>query len=530
MFMKEEEIKELLAKYIILSPADNGRILVTAEASRIIADEYKINLAENERFSPQEISKFIIQKEDMKRAAAASIAAAKEKNTAVLPADEEVVFINPIEEIISRYDNYRNIAKAILEELPHLSESERKECAIQAEKAGLIESADDLIEMIKEVFQANSVFLRMKGLKFNIKDEDKLVDQISKLMITTYSAGIINFGRLRLMLNDSALELSEEMINTCVDNFYIQKQKDITSRYTNTELSSDGITHDILRNYDDLNVIYVVDALKMVDPPLEVDAITYLLYMNEDAKNVKLLFKNDKLSPEDILEELRDFALEYPNWCVEKTINGLRKEGLDIPFDEIYEAYCNSGRLELCGPEESDDFVKDPTNEVAAFDGEDFLEPSALLIPGQREISILPEDELIQDEPTRKRLRIVDRAKETEKTEKKITIATTMVAAGMLSTMIFGVLYFIPPSEAATNCFAVMEPLYNSIPGIPEMLPYKPAIIGIFAAAATSFIGTIKFLRNYLKKRKLGNKVDNEVVTEVIDVEDYEEIVERKGR
>ena len=89
MVLTEEQKRELLMKYIDPTKdfvrADNGKILVSVEASQRIAKEFNLKIDSNAQFEPVAIFNYIIQREEQRLAAAASIARSKEAKEAAGP-------------------------------------------------------------------------------------------------------------------------------------------------------------------------------------------------------------------------------------------------------------------------------------------------------------------------------------------------------------------------------------------------------------------------------------------------------------
>lgn len=561
MYMTEEDINQFvneLLKVENIFLSKDGDMLFTQEMSRKIANDHNIELEEGAVFATEEVVPYLLQMEDRKRAAAASLAKKEEESrinseeTVKVTVQEDSVSETILEvlEVIKKHkrnDTYV-IATAILEELPHLAEVQRNEATAYAEKEGIIDSAEILNNALKSSFKKNSFLKKVSELRKSILDDEDFADTISKIMITNQRHDIVKYYFMNQALNDSSLGLSQELIDRCSEGFFDKLRIVIVNEYKNTTSKNSIIAQDIRKKYGDLNMTYLMDCLKDIDPPLEVDRITFLLYLAEDKEQVEKILRKKELTALEKAEKLRDLEIEFPDWCVKTTLDEIKKQGaIKLPFDEIYDLYI--------GKAES---VKGAVIEIPLGDGktqvmriksspigketEETASTELVIVPS-RTIATLPIDtdfedvpdpiDLEQDEENDKPKKwvITERQKEEKKLEQKKTIACVLAAAGGISTALLVAIYKADAISSATNCFAAMEPLVAKLTGLSELIPSKDQFIAILTALGGTLAAAISYFRFNKKKKALNEENENIILEEevVLDSEELDDEERTRG-
>lgn len=546
MYMTEQDIEEFVnallkdGNYFI---SKDGAMLFTQEMSRKIASENNIDLVEGAVLDAKEVVPYLLQMEDIRRASAASRAKIVET-----PVEPEVKSVSEatlkIIEVIEKYDrnNVYAMASAILEELPHLAEVQRSEAIAYAEKEGIIDSAAVLNNALKSMFKKISFSKKVSELKNNNVNDQEFVNAIVKSMITNQVHNILRYYFMKQVLNDPEIGLDEKLINQCTDSFLVEFKKVIVREFNNTTANNSTIAHTLLKKYTDMDMRYLIDCLKDVEPPLNIEKITYLIYLNEDVHFVEKILIDPDLSVEEKAIELRKLELQFPAWCVKGTIDTIRKQGsVKFPFDEIYKLYIEGDQADNTDAIDLPVAVVDANNRVIAIipaaQKEQEEESSTELIPAPpRDITELPVEPDFEDVPNLidledeeatdggpKKWTITERKVEERKIEKKKTIACILVAAGGISTALLAAVYNADPLTSATNCFAAMEPLFSKLSGILELLPSKVQFISILAAMGGTIAASVRYYKLNKKGKKLSKEIANEEETIVVEGEVVED-------
>lgn len=543
--MTIEETKQFLAIYLTkenltltveemkLNPV--GRVVFNKKASSLIRDEFEIKL-DDELYPMDVVVPLMIDKEKEKRrladkskAAAASLERARIKGEnqtefsskpevqevadLAQPVTKEQEDIEKVINIIKRdkdKDIY-TIAGNIMNELPELGVIIIKTAIRRAGKTNIIDFYKELEQAYSELININSIFNRMINIKNSAKDNRELINNLTREIVLRYRSRAAWFGNMKRLLDDEQLDLSQEIINECVDRFYNEISNDIVARYTRTELSPDDMVADILKQYQDLNIMQVITSLALVkDPMLDIESITYLLFLNDEFNSMLKVVKKPNLSIAEYTIELIDLDLEYPDWCVERF---LKQFASNLPIDKIYNLYSTRDRKKDVKPvEQQDDIIEPPMNGTlqGLIISDNANEETSLSVISPRTIAKLPDLEEKIEAEERTEWTVISKREAITKIDKKKSIAHLLVGAGVASVMLLVSVFKINPIEAAQNCIASMGDLDSF--NLSQFLPSAAQLTSVFAAAGTTMLGVINHFRYLNKKEKLLDGPDEVIL------------------
>lgn len=516
MVLTEEQKRELLRKYIDPEKdfvrAGNGKILVSVEASQRIAEAFNLKIASNAQFEPFAIANYIVQREQQRLAAAASIAKSKEEREALENAKLDKV-INCIKNLLEQQKNDFEIAQGLQLECSDLALSDIRRGIAKATQDGVLPQ-NNLVEnnlMILTMRRA----LTAKFMEFNnaTQDQAKLAAVLEQNIYKLYTDGRLSLGHLRIALLDAGIQ--DETIETAVNGFYQRYEVDFLNQYTNVELPFEKLADQIFNKYLENDVfdsrVILGYIEKMNKENLNLEEFAYYLYVKDrDEELVSKIMMIPGISVEERVRKLKELELEYPPICIKRTFDKL-KGAIVLPYDEIFEKYVSSG---IQADEDDEELVA--VNEVISTlneEGDSFEEEPALLENGENSGG-LGDD--IEEEYQPRRLKIVKKEKEVKDIEKKKTLATLLIGAGFVPVAVLAWVFKVDPLVASKNCVTALGQLINGDMGVRDFLPNASQLTALLAGMGTTFVGTIKYFKS---KKKL-----KQVKDELADLEELEEL------
>lgn len=514
MVLTEEQKRAVLLKYIDPTKdfvrADNGKILVSIEASQRIAKEFNLKIGSTAQFEPLAISNYIIQREQQRLAAAASIARSKEAKEAAEKEKMEKV-ISCIQEMVEQGKNDFVIAQSLQAQCSSLALSEIVKGIEKATEMRILQKENAVKSSL--IILTNRVALTNRFIQLynTIPNKDKLVNSLANDMYILYTKKVLNLGHLRVALLDSGIE--DDVIDEAVNEFYKLYEPEFLKQFQGLDLSLDELTSLIYEKYlsnDIFDANIILDYLRKLNKEnIGVDELAYSLYKAEgDEQLVYQIMMIKDISVEERVKKLRDLELQYPISCLKRTFDILRP-AYTLPYDEILEEYEKFDKNDT----NEDDLIA--VNEVVSTlseDGDSFEETTSLITS--------PSEDVDEYQPIK--LKIVKKEKEVDKIEKKKTLATLLIGAGFIPVAVLSLVFKVDPLVASKNCVTALGQLINGSMGIKEFLPSSVQLTTLFAGMGTTFVGFCNFLKN---KAKL--KHAKEELEELRELDDSESV--KKG-
>lgn len=531
--MTKEEITEFLNRYMAAKNLVNlgdpknivpNKLAFNKDTSLLIEKELGIKL-DQELYIVSDAVPLMISAENERRrrehksaAAAVSIARAKDSDSKnikkesitdsqISKEEKDILLVLKMIEQNKTKGSY-SIANKLIEEFSNLNYITIKAAIRKAGKTGVIDSYKELDHAYSVLINKRTILNNLIKIKENNIQEDKLIDELSKYMVLQHRQGIILFGNVKLLLQDPKLSLTEDQIDKCIEGFYCIKGDDIITYYTGTNLTIEKLAEEIEQKYSDLDMREVLLSFSMIkNPKIDITKLTLELYKKDDEKEVRKILNRQDLNPSEYAKELINLKSEYPDWCFKITLNEYKEK---LPIDEIYIKYISKGNPKKEVELRSKLSNANKSNEAPIRSASDEnLETQLTVIP-PREIATLPDvneeqepeiDELSNQDGDLEEWTIISKEKATKKIDKKINLALFIAGAGMISTIFLTKALGINPMEAARRCMESMGDL--SAFKLSQFLPSAAQLTGIFAATATTFLGTINYLKNMKKKKKI---------------------------
>lgn len=520
MNLTNDQKKEILLKYINpekdFVKAEDGRILISRDASRKIAESFNLNIATGGQFEPKAICDYIIARERQRLAAKASIERKKDKER-----QEQNQRLSKIvaclKQAKSEDKSDFEIAKSLYE-LGKMPFSEIINGVEQAISAGVLDTSNKVKEFYR-IFINRSVATSRFSSYVNSTNRDRIIEGVANDLINYYTKNFLSFGHLRYALNDSGLD--EEIIDEVINLFYKKYEPFFIERFKGID-DNQELAHTIYQKLMDEDVFdstFIIDYLNKMKKADEVDDIAYSLYrLEQDEKRVYKILMIKDISLEERVKKLKDLDLHYPISCLKRTFDILRP-AYNLPYDEILELYQNGSTLHVEEPAQSEEVIEEliprrPDISSLNKDGDGFIEPHD---PVDKETT-----QLVQ-----RRLQIIKKEKEVEKIEKKKTLALLLIGAGFIPVAVLALIFKVDPLTASKNCVTALSQLGNGSLGLSGILPDVGKFTALLAGMGTSFVAFVK----YLKHRKKINGLNEEIE----DIEDMEQAIEeveeiKKGR
>lgn len=508
MVLTEEQKRELLMKYIDPTKdfvrADNGKILVSVEASQRIAKEFNLKIDSNAQFEPVAIFNYIIQREEQRLAAAASIARSKEAKEAANKAKMDKV-IACIQEMVNQGKNDFEIAQALQVQCSDLALSEIVKGIEQATQTEILPK--DNIVKSNLIVLTNRNALTKRFIQFNngTEDKTKLAVALANDMFNLYTKQVLGLGHLRIALLDAGIE--DDVIEAAVNGFYKLYEPVFLKQFQEIELPIEELTNLVYEKYlnnDAFDSRVILEYFeKLNKESVNVEDLAYLLYKTEgDEQLVYQIMMIQGISVEERVQMLKDLELQYPPSCLKRTFDIL-KSAYVLPYDEILEKYMAPEKQET----EDDELVA--VKEVVSTlseDGDEFEETPHLVESSQGEDAFIS-DEVDEYQP--RRLKIVKKEKEVKEIEKKKTLATLLIGAGFIPVAVLAWVFKVDPIVASKNCVTALGQLINGNMGIKEFLPSASQLTALFAGMGTTFVGFVKYLKSKGKLKQAKEELED---------------------
>lgn len=513
MVLTEEQKKELLLKY--LNPetdfvkANNGKILVSVEASQRIAQAFNLSIAPNAQFEPLAVANYIIKREQQRLAAAASIAKAKEAREKALEEKTNKV-VACIKELCEKNKNDFEIAQSLQTMCSDLELSDIRRGIAKATQDGTLPAhnrVDDNLKLLQNRKAQTNKFIEFNN---KIKDQNELASILTERMLDLYTKGVLSLGHLCIALTDAGIE--EETIVMALNGFYHRYEQVFLEKYGQSNLTVEALTNDIYVKYlanDIFDASMLLGYLKNLNKDgFSLDDFAYNLYRKEgDEKEVYRIMTKPSMSVDERVQELKDLRLQYPPSCLKRTFDILRG-AIELPFDEILEKYMGNEK-DLEAEEELVDVdapVVALSEDGESFVGEPSVEPT---IETEDEVLAEPEStELAVYQP--RHLMVVKKEKETQEVEKKKTLATLLIGAGFVPVVVLSYIFKVDPLVAAENCVTALNQFIKGDKSLKEYLPNKKQLTALLAGMGTTFVGFVKYLKNIGKRKNTEEEVEDE--------------------
>lgn len=533
MKLTNEQKKEILLKYINPETdfirADNGRILVTVDASQRIAESFNLKIEPNSQFEPMEIANYIIQREQQKMAAAESLARLKAAKEAEEKAKMERI-MSCIKDLVSQSKNDFEIAKGLDEQCSDLPFSEIKKGIEKATQDGILSQDNNVKGNFAILKNRESVTNRFISVHKASKNPEKLAEMLSDDLLGYYNKNVLSLGHLHIALRDAGIE--EKIIEATLAKFYAKYESTFVERYANSDISVDSLVDEVFVKYlskDTFNANVITAYIeKLGKENINIEDIAYRLYRKEgDEQRVCKIMLKQNISIEQRVEMLKDLELQYPISCLKRTFDIL-KDAYELPYDTILNLY-------MANEKEEDEEV-----ELAAVDGtvsplddeEEVFEETDSKNLGGVEAEVV-DDELEDEEDleeeiefTPRRLKIVKKEKEVKKIERKKTLAIMLMGAGIVPVMLLTWKFRVDPIIAARNCSTALSQLVNGSMGLKDFLPSGEQLVGLLAGMGTTFVGFANFLKNRKKLKEAKEELEELTVEEL----EPEETSIKRGR
>lgn len=485
MVLTEEQKKEILRKYINpetdFVEANNGQILMTIEASQRIAGIFKLKIDGNAQFEPMAIANYIIRREKLSLAAAASIARAKEEASQVEEAIVDRV-VNCVKELVEQGKNDFEIAQALQEQCSDLLLSDINKGIIKATQDGILPQSNVVQNNLNLLINRASITKKFICMSNNTKDRKKLATDLSNYLFNYYMKDVFSLGHLRIALMDAGIE--EDVIKIAVDGFYQLYELVFLEKFGKTNLSLEGLADKVYDKYlypdvfDSRVIIGYIEKLNNENVNLE--ELTYYLYRKEgDERLVSQVMLIQGISVDERVQKLKDLGLQYPATCLKRTFEML-KPAYVLPYDEILQKYMATENEKVEDPLTA---VEEPIAVLNAT-GDDF------------ECEEVGCQEAIPPEDNPLRLKIIAKENEVKAFEKKRTLATLLIGAGFIPVAVLSLVFKVEPLVASKNCVTALKQLINGSMGLKDFLPSADQLTTLLAGMGTTFVGFVKFLKN----------------------------------
>ena len=559
---------------VIISPT--GQQCLNSEASQKIAEYYGLDLAPGQIY-PVEMAGMLIIQEEQKRANSVQI----EESAPVIEEKEEIQAIDPtireIVEFIKTTDEKSAfyLAQLLNDEFNHIRVSEIMLGLKQANAEGVLSNADDVAVALTNLLKVKAITFQVNKICSSIADEQERLQEVTNLMHNYYNRNV-GYSFIRMALSESTI--SEEEFSYAIDNFYDYIASQIISKSTN--LSLEETADLILKDFSAVDMGRTLAILAETDGLAhDINAIAEMLYKKDDEEDIIKLMKKaqkNRLSAQEIVDEILDFNCEYHISFIINTLKDYQARGFVFPYDEIYAILDNLDKEDVIetvnnvyvGDEyigtlnnlqkevdsvseevsvafENPPIAEDEQNDSITTDEpetsyqppsldelldlpygseDEVIETEFSLEPITESVSTLVPNEIYdvegitildavpEPEDKRKRFKIVDRKKEIGLVERRKKIAFLLTGAGTIATIVLVSAFKISPEVAARNCWASINSFNLGNIGLAQLLPASSQALGIFTSAAATFVGTITYLYNHVKGNKLESEIEEEEI------------------
>lgn len=460
-----------------------GRILLTAEASKRLAEKFKIPYVEGRLLNLSEVQGHIIKFESQAFFAQESM---RRLNNAVdvikgLVAEGK----NDYQIAVGLYDSCEGNLRLI------------QNAVQQATKLKHLPPDNVVLSNIDKIVNKNTVEKNFSGEYNNATDVNQLADDLAQRMLKIFTSNGLDFGNLIVALRNSIPD--EAVIEETLRLFYVKYEPYFMQKYANSTLSDAALAQEVYNyyikeNFFDARVISEYVS-RLNRESLNMDDFNYTLYcLDGEEHNVFEIVMLPGKTPEEIAQLLYEAEIQFPPICLKRTFDKLK--GVNLPFDKILELYISKS-VKVAGEEEADiQPVERPVATITA-DDEEFVDAAEEVVV----------EEAPEKAPLARRLKIKE--KKAEKTEfgRKKTLGIILIAAGLLPTIVLSWQFKVDPAIAARNCAMALEQLASGSMEIKDLLPSPGQLTALLAGMATSFVGLVTFLRNKKKKKNVEAEI-----------------------
>ena len=515
MVLTKEQKEEILRKYIDPSKdfirAGNGKILVSLEASQRIAKAFNLKIGPDAQFEPVAISNYIIQREQQKLAAAASISRFKEEQSAIEQAKIDKV-IACIKESLEQNKNDFEIAISLQNKCSDLSLSVIINGIKVATQTGVLTENNIVRNHLITLTNRNAFTKRVINITNGTKDKTKIAVALANEMVNLYSKKVLTLGHMQIALIDSGLD--DDVIDATMVGFYKLYEPIFLEQYNKLDLSRDILIDTLYKVYlendmfDSKIILGYVEKLNKEN--INIDDFAYALYQKEgDEQAVFEIMMIKGLSVEEYVQRLKDLGLQYPPICLKRTFD-LLKKAYALPYDEILEKYMSK---ENTKETEAEDLVAvKGVVSTLTEDGESFEHESEQI---EEETIDLSETE-VEEELQPRRLQIVKKEKEVKEIEKKKTLATLLIGAGFIPVAVLSWVFKVDPLVASKNCVTALSQLMNGSMGLKDILPSATQLTTLLAGMGTTFVGFLKYLKHKGKLKETKEELEELEAAETV--------------
>ncbi len=522
--MTEQEKQEFLKKQTLFTMSDvikasNGAILLKPEAMNRIASEYQVTLAKGKIYTLREARDLILN-EEIKRREKPLESIDEEVKQELSDASLKVVSYFRILPA-SKKNNTLFIAKELNRIFPRTKPSDVIVGIKAAEAQGLIANMDEVIKEYHNQLGLRALAVNIEKFQMNIKDETELVNKVSGFIFNNYQHGY-SYGQLNFTLQKSSL--SSEIKEKVQNRFYELLMPELTARYQATKYRGTLLAKDILAHYGDFDMNRIFAILDVSTKGLSIDNVRFEAYRIEDEPFIKDVLINgskNRLSAEEIANQLKEVGSEYPMDFIIRTIRTMQGMRLVLPYNGIINALNNPQKQAQADTEDLHPVVY---NRFELSPEGEFVETG--LQPVETEKSLQP----VESRPVSvgKKHKIVKREKAITAPDKKAVIAGLIVAAGAISTAVLTSIFGVSPVEAAKNTAASIASFVTGNVFLSQVIPTTVTLIQNLSVFGLATAGTVAWLRRRKAKQKEQRR--QEILEVLEEVTREKEEAEKGGK
>ena len=491
--LTDEQKREIVGKFINpekdFEKAANGMILLTAEASKRIADEYGLEIKEGGRYNPKDIIDYILRREGQKLAAAESIKRAEARKQEIKKAKVDKI-LACIKGAIEAGEESFAIAQRINIDCGDIETQIIFEVLDNWKENEHYIQADSIKKNYYLILNRNAAIVRFTNSHATIKNKEVLTRGLIEDVFSYYTKGVMSLGHLLYALNQA--EIEPEIIEAVKAGFYTKYEPLFIEKYSKMNLTQEQLIDDVMKNYvlgDVFDTRLILTYIsKMEDASYDVEDIAYQMYKKDgDEKAVFQILVKQGLSAEEYAQELLNLDLYYPVDCVRRTMNLMKIGYKGVPYEAVFDLYEKGQKT--ASEEESE--LEHHDESVAVLVGDELVESDKIPVEQHDEADAAKHF---------LRLKIVEKKREIKKSEKKKTLAVLLAASGIIPVIVLTWQFRVDPVIAARNIAASLSQLADGTIGIAGLLPKGEQLVGLLSGAALAFAGL-------MKKRKHNKRI-----------------------
>lgn len=493
----DEQKIEWIKKHIDFSKdvvTVQGRILLTANASKRLAEKFNIPYVEGRLLNLSEVQGPIIRFESQAFFAQESM---RKLNEAV----------SVIKNLVAEGKNDYQIAMGLYDscggDLRLISNAVQNAIRLNVLPQDTVVQAN-----VDKIVNKNTIKNNFSTEYTNAADVNQLADDLAQRMLKIFTANGLDFGNLWDALKNSIPD--DAVIEETLRLFYVKYEPYFMQKYANSTLSDAALAQEVYNYYIKENLFDARVISEYVSrlnrESLNMDDFNYTLYcLDGEERNVFEIVMLPGKTPEEIAQLLYESEIQFPPICLKRTFDKLK--GVNLPFDKILELYIAKS-AKVVDEEEADMQPVERAVTSITADDEGFEEA----------VDEVVVEEAPEKAPLARRLKIKE--KKAEKTEfgRKKTLGIILIAAGLLPTIVLSWQFKVDPTIAARNCAMALEQLASGSMEIKDLLPSPGQLTALLAGISTSFVGLVTFLRNKKKKKNVEAEIA-EIETGALDDE-----------